>query len=74
MCTVSAVTAYGMKMPDHQWNTQTWPSFKALVQKAEEFDKVADQPDCVDPEKDAWMKRIEERLEKLEAAAFRTAL
>lgn len=73
MCTVSMVTGYGMRYPDHYWDTTSWPLFKALVKEAEKFDKETGQPDCVDPEKDAWMKRIEERLEKLEAEAFRHA-
>lgn len=73
MCSVSAVTGYGMGIPDNQWTTGTWDSFKGLVKKAEEFDKVAAQPDCIDPAKDEWMKRIEARIEALEAAAFRRA-
>lgn len=71
MCSVSAVTGYGMRMPDDFWNQQTWPPFKDLVREAEIFDKITKQPDCIDPEKDEWMKRIEERLEKLEAAERR---
>jgi hypothetical protein len=73
MCSVSAVTGYGMGIPDHLWTPQTWPPFKQLVEKAVEFDKVAEQPDCIDPAKDEWMKRIEERITKLEAEAFRRA-
>jgi predicted alpha/beta hydrolase family esterase len=71
MCTVSVVTGYGMNIPDHKWTTQTWPPFKQLVEQAVKFDKIADQPDCIDPAKDEWMKRIEERITRLEAAAFR---
>lgn len=75
MCTVSAIMEYGMyRIPEQQWTPQTWGPFQRLVKQAEEFDKAAGQPDCVDPEKEAWMKRVEERLEKLEAAAFRTAV
>lgn len=72
MCTVSAIMDYGqMRVPDHEWNTTNWPVFKQLVRQAEEFDKVAGQPDCIDPAKETWMKSIEARIEKLEAAAFR---
>lgn len=72
MCTVSVITTYGQtRIPEGQWTTQTWSPFTDLVKQAEIFDKAAGQPDCVDPEKEAWMKRIEERLAALEAAAFR---
>lgn len=72
MCTVSMIYDYGrMRIPEANWNSTTWPVFKELVKQAEVFDTKLDQPDCEDPEKAAWMKRIEERLEKLEAAAFR---
>lgn len=74
MCTVSVITDYGMqRFPQEYWTPQTWPTFKQLVKEAEVFDKATDQADCVDPEKDAWMKVIEARIEKLEAAAFRKA-
>lgn len=72
MCTVSAITDYGMqRFPHDYWTPQTWPPFQQLVRQAEIFDKVANQPDCIDPAKEAWMKAIEARIDKLEAAAFR---
>ena len=45
-----------------------WAEFLELVEKAKKFDELANQPDCEDPEKAAWMERIEERLAALEAA------
>jgi hypothetical protein len=72
MCFYSGNVALAMKIPDEQWTPSMFSSFKGVLGKVEEFDKIAGQPDCVDPEKDAWMKRIEERLMKLEAAAFRS--
>lgn len=72
MCTVSMIYDYGrQRIPDNVWTAPILHEFKGLVKKAEEFDTAAGQPDCVDPEKEAWMKAIEERIEKLEAAAFR---
>lgn len=74
MCTVSAVMDYGrLRVPEYHWDTTNWAVFKQLVKQAEEFDKVSGEPDCVDPEKEAWMKGVEERLAALEAAAFRAA-
>lgn len=74
MCSVSAITEYGMRMPDNMWNQQNWPPFKQVVEKAIEFDKIADQPDCIDPAKEEWMKRIEERIQRLESEAFRAGV
>lgn len=33
--------------------------FKRLLDKAREFDKVAKQPDCPDPEKVKWLEKLE---------------
>lgn len=72
MCTVSVITDYGRnRIPYEYWTAKTWPPFRELVKAAEEFDKVTDQPDCIDPIKAEWMQSIEERIQKLEAAAFR---
>lgn len=70
MCTVSAVLQYGQRYRDDYWTQQNWPPFTALVKQAEEFDKITGQPDCVDPAKEAWMKRIEQRLEQIERAGL----
>ena len=67
MCTVSALVQYGMeRISDDQWNYQSYQIFYELIKKAEEFDRISGQPDCLDPVKDDWMKRINERLECIE--------
>jgi hypothetical protein len=71
MCVVSVLSGWGQIQPEKMWNTDSWKTFQELINVGEKFDKVAGQPDCIDPEKDAWMKRIEERITALEAAAFR---
>ena len=43
-----------------------WAAFVELVEKARKFDELANQADCEDPEKTAWMEAIEERLTQLE--------
>jgi hypothetical protein len=45
-----------------------WATFRELLRKAAEFDKIAKQPDCEDPEKVTWMKRMEDRIAALEKA------
>ena len=73
MCTVSGVYDLGRTFPMDFWTTPKLDEFKKVIDAAQEFDKVADQPDCEDPVKMEWMKEVEERLAKLEAAAFRNA-
>lgn len=37
-----------------------WEDFKEMIQKALELDKYTKQPDCIDPKKEAWLKKMEE--------------
>lgn len=37
-----------------------------LVEAAKEFDKKTGQPDCVDPQKDAWLQKVLDRLDAIE--------
>lgn len=67
MCTVSYVGEYGRdRIPANQWNPEWWQSYQELMRKAAEFDKLTNQPDCVDPVKVDWMKKMEERMAELE--------
>ncbi|AFU87921.1 hypothetical protein CcrColossus_gp051 [Caulobacter phage CcrColossus] len=43
-------------------------AFKKLVDAAERFDAIANQPHCEDPEKIKLLQRLEERLARIEAA------
>ncbi len=82
MCVVSAILDYGRRQwPQYDWRVPTpvtppvlptadeWAQFRELLRKAAEFDKAARQPDCEDPEKAAWMRRMEDRLAELEKRA-----
>lgn len=66
MCVVSAVHDYGRQHSDDWWSVGRWHEFQDLIKQAEKFDKATGQPHCEDPEKIAFMKRIEERIAKLE--------
>lgn len=46
---------------------EQWEAFKRLIEVAKEFDRIANQPDCEDPEKGKWMEQVERRLADLEA-------
>lgn len=60
MCAVSMVMDYGInRWPEPQWTEQGINQFKKLVKEAEEFDRQTDQPDCVDPEKEKFLQKLE---------------
>lgn len=40
--------------------------FKRLKKNAEEIDRVTGQPDCIDPKKDEYVKKLEARVRELE--------
>lgn len=79
MCVVSMIIDGARKMPWDQWEKQIYPNqvddsywkrkyFELLedIRKAEELDKKYGIPDCVDPEKEKFLKELADRLEKLE--------
>lgn len=68
MCVSSVVSGYGQQYPDLHWTKENWPPFRDLLEYAQRVDQQIGEPDCIDPDKEAWMKRIEERISKLEAA------
>ena len=72
MCMASVVTAYGQTIGWNQWDTQSFDLLKEILTKVEELDKRLNQPDCEDPEKSAWMREVERRLDKLDASNERT--
>lgn len=48
MCVTSAIFDYGrQQVPPYEWTRPAFDEFKELVRKAEEFDRLANQPDCV---------------------------
>ena len=66
MCWVSMILDHGRTLPNDFWTQETIKPFKKLVVEAEEYDRKTGQPDCEDPEKVAWLKKIKERLAALE--------
>ena len=60
-----------------QWpQIPTWPTqlptkqeldeFRRLLEQARQFDKIAKQPDCEDPTKVEWLKRLVAVMERVE--------
>lgn len=56
MCVISVISDYGRQMPVKNWgDLAKRHAFQQLLDKAKVFDKVAEQPDCHDAEKTAWL-------------------
>ncbi len=67
MCAVSVVLDYmGGKVPIDSWTRPVYEDFQQIIGQLEELDRKLDQPDCVDPQKEDILRRIEERLDRLE--------
>lgn len=64
MCCVSVIQAYmSQRVPLQTWTPTLYQEYQELIQKVAEMDKKLGQPDCDDPEKAAWMKKVEEYLQ-----------
>ena len=67
MCAMSVVMDYGrMRIPPNQWTPESFGDFKEILRRLDALDQKLGQPECHDPAKAAWMREVEERLEKLE--------
>lgn len=67
MCSVSVISDYFGKQPITMWDRPTFNEYKEILDRLEKLDKKLDQPDCVDPAKEAWMREVENRLKVLES-------
>lgn len=68
MCTVSAVSGAFQRYPFTQPPTPaTIADIKAILRLCERIDRRLGEPDCIDPEKQAWLESLEKRVEALEA-------
>ena len=46
------------------WDMPRWSEYQELLRKAREYDKLTGQPDCEDPKKAEFEKRVEDYLKK----------
>ena len=69
MCVFSGVVRGFQTVPEPLWTVPAWSEAKEILERVRRIDEALGQPDCEEAEKDAWMKRIEERLAKLEESA-----
>lgn len=69
MCVTSAILDYGRQQPYYSWTPPTWQEYQDLLEKARKWDELAHQPHCEDPDKERWMKEVDDRLRKLEGGS-----
>lgn len=60
MCILSVISNYSQERFDRNvWNNPSLlEAFRDLIDSAKRFDMVAEQPDCIDSEKDRFLKEI----------------
>lgn len=66
MCAVSMVMDYANRYPVPYWTSEKYFELLKFVKQAEEFDQKTNQPHCEDPKKIEILKRIGDRLAKIE--------
>ena len=66
MCAVSVVLDYWSQRPIDIWTRPTFDQFKDIIGRLDHLDGELSQPECEDPSKAEWMKRVEDRLNALE--------
>lgn len=66
MCSVSMVHDWAKQIQPDQWTRPMFDGYQELVRRLDELDKRTKQPECEDPSKADFMKRVLERLEAIE--------
>lgn len=66
MCVVSVVTDHYRRYPNDWWDPTKWDDYLDLKRKAEEYDRITNQPDCEDPKKQRFEQEVLKRLKDLE--------
>jgi hypothetical protein len=71
MCVVSMISGHYMqKWPYIPPTTYPWPQptipewneYQELLRKAREYDRIMSQPDCPDPAKEDWNKKMSDYM------------
>jgi hypothetical protein len=66
MCTQSVIYRVFDQMPDEWFNRNRIELFYRMVSDAKTFDQEAGQPDCVEPEKEKVLERVEQLEKEME--------
>ena len=68
MCAVSAMHDYfRTQVPVDAWTPNLFGQYQEIIHRLESLDVAFKQPDCVEADKEAWMREVRERLAALEA-------
>lgn len=64
MCTVSMITGHyqGLYPQPQQFPIYDYSNYQELLRKARLYDEMMKQPDCPDPAKEAWHRRLEDYM------------
>lgn len=67
MCVVSMVIGWGQEqwITPHIFPTYFYPQYLDLIKRAEEYDKLNNQPNCPDESKDKWLKMLDQHMKYL---------
>lgn len=61
MCVYSMVIDWASKLPDEYWNRpRSLEAYNDLIKRAAEYDKQTGQPDCEDPAKAEFLKKLQD--------------
>lgn len=66
MCVYSMVSGHHMGLwpQPEQFPPYRYEEYQELLRKAKEYDRMMNQPDCPDPEKEKWEKSLEKYMEE----------
>ena len=62
MCAVSVVLDYGRGV--EKWTREGYNTFKDLLHKAGEFDRMNGEPNCENESKKDWMKELQKDFDR----------
>ena len=70
MCTVSAVTGtFQQYKPLRPWTPEAWSDIKKILALCERIDRSMGEPDCIDPAKEEWMRRMSDMYDEAKEQA-----
>lgn len=64
MCIVSAVHQSVSQISINEWSKDAYQEYLKMKEAAERFDKLTNQPNCIDPAKEKLVQDIVDYLEK----------
>lgn len=70
MCMMSVVTGYAQQSTQMNHMTPvTWKMFRELLDRVDKLDKALGEPECIDPAKGAWLRKMSDMYDEVKAPA-----